>query len=195
MFSSNKWWCSLKICQSTEDSKRAVDQSEREKGKVSEKERVTEDILKKMNERNLLDQIGRLGYTDLMKCQLEEFDEKDDFLPRGLFVLGVDTFKCTAKNSIISRILRKSAARLDLSMVNLSLSLLSGDVLQLFCSNTCCKPEFCCWCCKILTLRSQAGARLIRTPRKNMFVTMTAKIVESVIIIMLRQNSFWSWFG
>lgn len=41
---------------------------------------------------------------------------------------------------------------------------------------------------KILTLRSQAGARLIRTPRKNMFVTMTAKIVESVIIIMLRQK-------
>lgn len=41
---------------------------------------------------------------------------------------------------------------------------------------------------KILTLRSQAGARFIRTPRKNMFVTMTAKIVESVIIIMLRQK-------
>lgn len=41
---------------------------------------------------------------------------------------------------------------------------------------------------KKLTLRSQAGARLIRTPRKNMFVTMTAKIVESVIIIMLRQK-------
>lgn len=41
---------------------------------------------------------------------------------------------------------------------------------------------------KILTLRSQAGARLIRTPRKNMFVTMTAKIVESVIIIILRQK-------
>lgn len=40
----------------------------------------------------------------------------------------------------------------------------------------------------LLTVRSQAGARFIRTPRKYMFVTMTARIVETVIIIMLRQK-------
>lgn len=56
-----------------------------------------EEMMTKMNERKLLDQIKRLGYRDLMMCQVEKPEEEGDFLPRKLFVFGVDTFRCTAK--------------------------------------------------------------------------------------------------
>lgn len=56
-----------------------------------------DEMMTKMNERKLLDQIRRLGYTDLMMCQVEKPEEEGGFLPRKLFVFGVDTFRCTAK--------------------------------------------------------------------------------------------------
>nr|XP_019920277.2 uncharacterized protein LOC105322411 [Crassostrea gigas] len=56
-----------------------------------------EEMMTKVNERKLLDQIKRLGYRDLMICQVEKPEEEGDFLPRKLFVFGVDTFRCTAK--------------------------------------------------------------------------------------------------
>uniref|UniRef100_K1R3S6 Uncharacterized protein n=1 Tax=Magallana gigas TaxID=29159 RepID=K1R3S6_MAGGI len=58
---------------------------------------IQKELLTKMNERKVYDQIRRLGYTDLMTCQLEKPVEDGDLLPRGLFMFGVDTFKCTAK--------------------------------------------------------------------------------------------------
>eukprot|EP00105_Crassostrea_gigas_P045306 XP_019929454.1 PREDICTED: uncharacterized protein LOC109620796 [Crassostrea gigas] len=61
------------------------------------KKEIQEELLTKMNERKVYDQIRRLGYTDLMTCQLEKPVEDGDLLPRGLFMFGVDTFKCTAK--------------------------------------------------------------------------------------------------
>ncbi|XP_052684186.1 uncharacterized protein LOC128164426 [Crassostrea angulata] len=62
------------------------------------KKEIQEELLTKMNEKKVYDQIRRLGYTDLMTCQLEKHVEDGDFLPRGLFMFGVDTFKCTSKH-------------------------------------------------------------------------------------------------
>lgn len=61
------------------------------------KKEIQEELLTKMNERKSWNQIRRLGYTYLMTCQIEKPVEDGDFLPRGLFMFGVDTFKCTAK--------------------------------------------------------------------------------------------------
>nr|XP_034314395.1 uncharacterized protein LOC109620796 [Crassostrea gigas] len=65
--------------------------------KCRAKKEIQEELLTKINERKVYVQIRRLGYTDLMTCQLEKHVEDGDFLPRGLFMFGVDTFKCTAK--------------------------------------------------------------------------------------------------
>nr|XP_022299987.1 uncharacterized protein LOC111108411 [Crassostrea virginica] len=58
------------------------------------KRQLMEELLVKFRERQLQQQIRKYGYQEIMHVQLDKPESNDDFLPRKLFMFGIDTIYC-----------------------------------------------------------------------------------------------------
>nr|XP_022294966.1 uncharacterized protein LOC111105052 [Crassostrea virginica] len=61
------------------------------------KRQLMEELLVKFRERQLQQQIRKYGYQEIMNVQLDKPESNDDFLPRKMFMFGIDTIYCQPK--------------------------------------------------------------------------------------------------
>ncbi|XP_078312948.1 uncharacterized protein LOC144619338 [Crassostrea virginica] len=85
-----------------------LERVQRRENDIKHRANVLKEMTDKIKELKL-EQIKNFGYVDSMHSQIEKPDEDEDFLPRKLFFIGVDTLNIQPKITLEAAIKQSSS--------------------------------------------------------------------------------------